>query len=108
MKRLMLAIGLPLISVIAVAIIAIPIGIIFIQVDEATSPDGALVVAVVLTALIMAGATMASIASSKKPMLEATAPAPRTAKTAKSDPVGARIPNTAAPRRGSRRARDRK
>lgn len=104
----MLAIGLPLASVLAVAVIAIPIGILFIQVDEATSPDGALVVAVVLTALIMIIGAMASVASSKKPMLEASVPVARTAKTAKADPAGARIPNTAAPRRGSRRTRDRK
>lgn len=104
----MMAIGLPLISVLTVALIAIPIGILFIQVDDATSPDGTLVVAVILTALIMIGGAMASVSSSKKPMLEAAAPVARSAKTAKADPAGARIPNTAAPRRGSKRARDRK
>lgn len=104
MKRLIMAISLPLISVIAVAAIAIPIGILFIQVDDATSPDGTLIVAVILTGLIMAGAVMASISASKKPMLEAAeaAPAPRKAAAA---PTGARVPQTDAPRRGSRRSR---
>jgi hypothetical protein len=58
LNRLPLAIVLPLAAATMVAIIGISFGLLFLEVDERFSPDHTLAVALIFTALIMAGATL--------------------------------------------------
>jgi len=70
MSRLPLAIGIPLISALMVAGIGIPMGILFLEMDERFSPDAALITALVISLAILFGAIILSVLdarSSQKP-----------------------------------------
>jgi hypothetical protein len=99
-----LAFTIPLIAVAMVAVIGIGIGLLFIEVTHASNGDVALIVAVALTAVIMAIAALLSYRDYKNPQPAETQtgrPAPRPSGESQAGP---RAPVTARPARGRSRS----
>jgi hypothetical protein len=99
-RRELLAVLIPLGALAMVAGIGIPIGLLFLEVHDIWSEDVTLVVAVALTAAIMAVAAVLSVTWANKP--EAAQPAARQTTPTPTADSGARRPRTERPARGGR------
>jgi hypothetical protein len=102
-----LAVLIPLFATAMAVGIGIPIGILFINVHNEFSSDVTLIVAVSLTAIVMAVAAALSYLDSKRPASAQTR-ATRADRPRGEPPAGARTPTTERPARGRSRSSDRK
>lgn len=99
-----LMVTIPLIAVAMVVGIGISIGLLFITVNNEASADATLIVAVTLTAIIMAIAGFLSYRDYKNPQPDETRPTrPATGPRSESQ-AGPRAPVTARPARGKSRS----
>ncbi|MGH9175471.1 MAG: hypothetical protein ACRD1H_13990 [Vicinamibacterales bacterium] len=103
-----LAVLIPLIATAMAVGIGISIGTTFIQVHNAFSEDVTLIVAVSLTAIIMATAGALSYLDTKRPQATPTRATRATDRPRREPPTGARRPNTKRPTRGRSRSNDRR
>lgn len=98
-----LMVTIPLVALAMVVGIGIPIGILFIVVTNESSADATLIVAVIMTALVMAVAGFLSYRDYKNPQSADTRPV-RPSRPRPEPQTGPRAPVTTRPARGKSRA----